>query len=342
VFCAGALVLSSTLALAFPDRPITIIVPSSPGGSTDLMARIMGQKLTERWGQPVVISNVAGAGGSIGAARAAKAPADGYTWLMTTNSPLTTNLALYKSLDYDTARDFQPVAMVAQSPMLLVANPKLGVRTVKDLVEAAKKEPGKIAVGISGFGAGTHLAISEFSRLTDTKFTIVPYRGGPPMLAAMISGEEVLIGFSDIVPALPLVRDGKLRAIATPLLQRSAAAPEVPTIEEAGVPRIDVTSWNGIFIPKSTPVEVVKLINGEVNRIFGEPDVRQRIEAIGQNPVPAMSQEQFASFVSAEIPRWREIVRSAHIENSHFAGAIGQALHRWGRRGHRGQAVRGF
>jgi tripartite-type tricarboxylate transporter receptor subunit TctC len=130
----------------------------------------------------------------------------------------------------------------------------------------------------------------------------------------MISGEEVLVGFSDIVPALPLVRDGKLRAIATPLLQRSAAAPEVPTIEEAGVPRIDVTSWNGIFIPKATPVEVVKLINGEVNRIFSEPDVRQRIEMIGQNPVPAMSQEQFASFVRAEIPRWREIVRNAHIE----------------------------
>jgi tripartite-type tricarboxylate transporter receptor subunit TctC len=129
VFCVGTLALSSTHALAFPDRPITIIVPSSPGGSTDLMARIMGQKLTERWGQPVVISNVAGAGGSIGAARAAKAPADGYTWLMTTNSPLTTNLALYKSLDYDTERDFQAVTMIAQSPMLLVANPKLGVRT---------------------------------------------------------------------------------------------------------------------------------------------------------------------------------------------------------------------
>ena len=312
-FCIGALV-SPTLALAFPDRPITIIVPSSPGGSTDLMARIMGQKLTERWGQPVVVSNVAGAGGSIGAARAAKAPADGHTWLMTTNSPLTTNLALYKALDYDTERDFVSVTMIAQSPMLLVANPKLGVRTAKDLVEAAKKAPGKIAVGISGFGAGTHLAISEFGRLTGTKFTIVPYRGGPPMLAAMISGEEVLVGFSDIVPALPLVRDGKLLAVATPLLQRSAAAPEVPTIEEAGVPRIDVTSWNGIFIPKNTPADIVKRINAEVNRIFGEPDVRQKIEAIGQNPVPAMSQDQFATFVRAEIPRWREIVRNANIE----------------------------
>jgi tripartite-type tricarboxylate transporter receptor subunit TctC len=302
------------LAMAFPDHPITIIVPSSPGGSTDLMARIMGQKLTERWGQPVVVSNVAGAGGSIGAARAAKAPADGHTWLMTTNSPLTTNLALYKGLDYDTERDFVSVTMIAQSPMLLVANPKLGVRTAKDLVEAAKKEPGKIAVGISGFGAGTHLAISEFGRLTGTKFTIVPYRGGPPMLAAMISGEEVLVGFSDIVPALPLVRDGKLRAVATPLLQRSAAAPDVPTIEEAGLPRIDVTSWNGIFIPKNTPADIVKRINSEVNRIFNEPDVRQKIEAIGQNPVSAMSQEQFASFVRSEISRWREIVQNANIQ----------------------------
>jgi len=274
----------------------------------------MGQKLTELWGQPVVISNVAGAGGSIGASRAAKAPADGHTWLMTTNSPLTTNLALYKSLDYDTLKDFASVAMVAQSPMLLVANPKLNISTANELVAAAKKEPGKIAVGISGFGAGTHLAISEFGRLTDTQYTIVPYRGGPPMLAAMISGEEVLVGFSDIVPALPLVRDGKLRAIATPLLQRSGAAPEVPTIEEAGMPRIDVTSWNGIFIPKNTPADIVARINAEVNRIFSDPDVRKRIEAIGQNPVPAMTQEQFASFVRAEIPRWREIVHNAKIE----------------------------
>jgi tripartite-type tricarboxylate transporter receptor subunit TctC len=312
--CIGAILLSPTASLAFPDRPITIIVPSSPGGSTDLMARIMGQKLTERWGQPVVISNIAGAGGSIGAARAARAPADGHTWLMTTNSPLTTNLALYKSLDYDTLKDFESVAMVAQSPMLLVANPKLGISTAKELVDAAKKEPGKIAVGISGFGAGTHLAISEFGRLTDTKYTIVPYRGGPPMLAAMISGEEVLVGFSDIVPALPLVRAGKLRAIATPLLQRSGAAPEVPTIEEAGVPRIDVTSWNGIFIPKNTPADILAMINAEVNRIFSDSDVRKRIEAIGQNPVPAMTQEQFAGFVRAEIPRWREIVQNAKIE----------------------------
>jgi tripartite-type tricarboxylate transporter receptor subunit TctC len=312
--CFGTLLLFPAASFAFPDRPITIIVPSSPGGSTDLMARIMGQKLTELWGQPVVISNVAGAGGSIGASRAAKAPADGHTWLMTTNSPLTTNLALYKSLDYDTLKDFESVAMVAQSPMLLVANPKLNISTANELVAAAKKEPGKIAVGISGFGAGTHLAISEFGRLTDTQYTIVPYRGGPPMLAAMISGEEVLVGFSDIVPALPLVRDGKLRAIATPLLQRSGAAPEVPTIEEAGMPRIDVTSWNGIFIPKNTPADIVARINAEVNRIFSDPDVRKRIEAIGQNPVPAMTQEQFASFVRTEIPRWREIVRNAKIE----------------------------
>jgi len=314
MLCVGAMLCQPTNSFAFPDRPITVIVPSTPGASTDLMARIMGQKLTERWGQPVIVSNIGGAGGSIGALRAARASADGYTWLMTVNSPLTTNLALYKSLDYDTLRDFEPVTLLAQSPMLLVANPKLGILTAKDLVDAAKKDPGKIVVGISGYGAGTHLAISELGRLTNTKYTLVPYRGGPPMLAAMISGEEVLVGFSDIVPALPLVRDGKLRAIATPLPKRSAVAPDVPTLEESGIPPINVTSWNGLFVPKNTPPDVLKAIYTEVTRIFNEPDVRQRIEAIGQNPVPAMTQEQFAGFVRSEIPRWRDIVKHANIE----------------------------
>jgi tripartite-type tricarboxylate transporter receptor subunit TctC len=309
----GALGTIST-ASAFPERTITIIVPYTPGGSTDLMARSLAQRLTEVWGHPVIISNQPGAGGSLGAARAAKSTADGYTWFMTTNSPLTTNLALYAGLAYDTMRDFEPVVMVADSPMLLVTHPKLPVTSVKEFIALAKKTPGKLLAGISGNGATTHLAIAEFSRLSGTKFTLVPYRGGAPMTTAMITGEEIQVSFNDIVPLLPLVRDGKLRAIATPQLRRSSVAPDVPTLDEAGMPGFNVTPWTAIFLPKGTPGDIVKRVNAEVNRIFSEPKFKARILSIGQDSVAPNTPEEFAAFVRTEIVRWRDMVRTTGVE----------------------------
>lgn len=305
---------------AFPQRTITIIVPYTPGGSTDLMARALGQRLTERWGQPVVISNQPGAGGSLGAARAAKSPGDGYTWFMTTNSPVTTNLALYSGLDYDTLRDFEPVVMVADSPMLLVTHPKLPVTSVKELIALAKKTPGKILAGISGNGATTHLAISEFARLSGTQFTLVPYRGGVPMTTAMISGDEIQLAFNDIVPLLPLVRDGKLRAVATPQLKRAAVAPDVPTLDESGMPGFNVTPWTAIFIPKGTPAEIVMKINAAVNETFNEPKFKQRITSIGQDSVAPNTPAEFGAFVRAEIERWRDMVRKTGVEITGMPG----------------------
>jgi tripartite-type tricarboxylate transporter receptor subunit TctC len=307
-------VLSASVLNAFPDRTITIVIPYTPGGSTDLMARLLGQRLSEVWGQPVVISNQPGAGGSIGAAHAAKAAPDGYTWLMTTNSPMTTNLSLYKSLDYDTLHDFEPVVMVANSPMLLLSNPTSGLNSVKELLAAAKANTDKYRAGISGNGATTHLAIAELSARAGVHFGIVPYRGGVPMLTALIPGEEIQLGFSDIVPALPLVREGKLRALATPQLQRSVVAPEIPTLDESGLPRFDVTPWTGIFVPMGTAAADVSKINAQVNDIFNEPAFRERVIAIGQDPVAKNTAEEFTAFVRSEIPRWQAMVRSAGVE----------------------------
>jgi tripartite-type tricarboxylate transporter receptor subunit TctC len=304
-------------ATAYPERTITIVVPYPPGGSTDLMARVMAQKLQALWGQPVVIANQGGAGGSLGAARVAKATGDGYTLLMTTNSPLTTNLFLNKSLTYDTLRDFEPVVMVADSPMLLVAHPSLPANSLKELLALAAQKPGDIRAGISGNGATTHLAITELSRLAGVKFTIVPYVGGPPMLTAMLPGEEIQVGFSDIVPALPLVRDGKLKAIATPQLKRSVVAPEVPTLDESGMPGFNVKPWTGLFAPKGTPADVVQKLNVEINKLFAEPQFKARIVAIGQDPVAANTPGEFSAFVRSEIPRWREMVEKAGLSMSH-------------------------
>jgi tripartite-type tricarboxylate transporter receptor subunit TctC len=299
-------------AAAYPERTITIIVPYTPGGSTDLIARALGQRLLERWGHPVVIANVPGAGGSIGAARAAKVLADGYTLLLTTNSPLTSNLALYSSLDYEAA-DFEPVVMVVNSPMLFVVNSKLPATSVKELIDLAKQKPGGLLAGISGNGSTTHLAIAEFSRRAGVSFAIVPYRGGAPMMTAMLSGEEIQVAFNDIVPSLPLVRDNRIRALATPQLQRSVVAPEVPTLDEQGMPGFNVTPWTGLFAPKGTPSDIVKMLNTEINRIFAEQAFKQRIVAIGQDPVEANSPEEFARFVHNEIPRWQAMVRQTGV-----------------------------
>jgi tripartite-type tricarboxylate transporter receptor subunit TctC len=315
-FMAATLVVaffSGTPATAYPDKAITIVVPYPPGGSTDLMARVLGQRLSSLWGHPVVILNQGGAGGSLGAARVGKATPDGYTLLMTTNSPLTTNLFLYKSLSYDTVRDFEPVVMVADSPMLLVSHPAFPPKSLSELIALAKQKPSDIRAGISGNGATTHLAITELSRLADIKFTVVPYVGGPPMLTAMLPGEEIQIGFSDIVPALPLVRDGKVRALATPQLHRSVVAPDVPTMDESGLPKFNVTPWTGLFAPKGTPAEIVKMLNTEINKIFAEPEFRQRIISIGQDPVAPNTPEAFSQFVHTEIEHWRDMVNKAGL-----------------------------
>ena len=318
VLFAALLLAGATPALAeYPDHPIQIIVPYTPGGTVDLLARALGQKITAAWGQPVVIVNRPGAGGSLGADVVAKAPADGYTLLLSTNSPLTTNVALYPNLGYDPLRDFDPVILAGENSLILAANPKLPVKNVTDLIALAKSEPGKLNAGTSGNGSTGHLSLATFNKLAGVSITHVPYRGGVPSLMAAISGEVQLV-FSDIVPAMPQVSDHRLNALGQTGLRRAHIAPNIPTLNESGLPGFNITAWIGAVAPKGTPKAVVQKLNGEIGRTLKDPEFAAKISAIGIDPIGS-TPEEFAVFLRKEIPRWKQIVQDAgvKIEGAH-------------------------
>ena len=318
VLFAALLLAGATPALAeYPDHPIQIVVPYTPGGTVDLLARALGQKITAAWGQPVVIVNRPGAGGSLGADVVAKAPADGYTLLLSTNSPLTTNVALYPNLGYDPLRDFDPVILAGENSLILAANPKLPVKNVTDLIALAKSEPGKLNAGTSGNGSTGHLSLATFNKLAGVSITHVPYRGGVPSLMAAISGEVQLV-FSDIVPAMPQVSDHRLNALGQTGLRRAQIAPNIPTLNESGLPGFNITAWIGAVAPKGTPKAVVQKLNGEIGRTLKDPEFAAKISAIGIDPIGS-TPEEFAVFLRKEIPRWKQIVKDAgvKIEGAH-------------------------
>ncbi len=302
-----ALVLTSGLsaaAAAYPDKPIHIIVPYTPGGTVDLLARAMAPLLNKAWGQQIVVENRPGAGGSVGAEYVAQAPGDGYTLLLSTNSPLTTNVILFKSIKYDPLRDFVPVILAGQNALVLAVNLNLPAKTVPELIALAKKEPGKLIGASSGNGTTSHLSLTEFNKRAGVKITHVPYRGGVPSLTAVISGEAQLV-FSDIVPALPMISDGRLRALATTGLSRSGVTPDVPTLDESGLKGFDVTAWIGMVAPKGTPADVVDKLNAKINEILKQPDFRQYITKIGIDPI-GDTQQAFGKYLAAQIPVWRQ------------------------------------
>jgi tripartite-type tricarboxylate transporter receptor subunit TctC len=313
LFAAVAAVAPFSPALAgYPDHPITIVVPYTPGGTVDLLARALGREMSQTWGQQVIVDNRPGAGGSVGAEYVAKAPGDGYTLLMSTNSPLTTNLALYRSLHYDTLRDFVPVLLTGENGLVVVANPKLPVKSFSDLIALAKKQPGALAAGTSGNGTTAHISLAQINKLAGVQITHVPYNGGVPSLTAAMSG-EVQITLTDIVPALPLIRDGRLKVLATTSEHRPQVAPDIPTIAESGYPGFNIVAWNGLLAPKGTPTEVVRLLNAEVNRILNIPAVRQQIVTIGIDPLGGTS-EAFVNLLKEDIPRWKAMVTDAGVK----------------------------
>jgi tripartite-type tricarboxylate transporter receptor subunit TctC len=313
LFVAALLFACAGPALAeYPDHPIQIVVPYTPGGTVDLLARALGQKLTVAWGQPVVILNRPGAGGSVGADVVAKAPADGYTLLLSTNSPLTTNLALYPNLGYDPLRDFEPVILAGENSLVLAANPKLPVKNVRDLIALAKSEPGKLNAGTSGNGSTAHLSLATFNKLAGVSITHVPYRGGVPSLMAAISGEVQLV-FSDPVPAMPQINDHRLNALGQTGLRRARIAPDIPTLNEAGLPGFNITAWIGAVAPKGTPKAVVEKLNAGIGRTLKDPEFAAKISAIGIDPLGS-TPDEFAVFLRKEIPRWKAIVTDAGVK----------------------------
>jgi tripartite-type tricarboxylate transporter receptor subunit TctC len=296
----------------YPDHTIQFVVPYTPGGTVDLLARALGQRLTAAWGQPVVILNRPGAGGSVGAEVVAKSPPDGYTIFLSTNSPLTTNLALYPSLGYDPIRDFEPIIVAGENSLVLAANPKLPVSNVKELIALAKQKPGELNAATSGNGSTAHLSLASFNKQAGVSIVHVPYRGGVPSLTAAIAGEVQLV-FSDIVPAMPQIQDNRLKALGLTGLHRARIAPEIPTLDESGLPGFSITAWIGVVAPKGTPKAIVQKLNLEIGRALKDPEFANQMSKIGIDPL-GNTPEEFAAFLRKEIPRWKQIVQDAEVK----------------------------
>jgi tripartite-type tricarboxylate transporter receptor subunit TctC len=310
---AAVLATLSTPAHAeYPERSIEIVVPYTPAGTVDLLARALGQRLTAAWGQTVVILNRPGAGGSVGAESVAKSAPDGYTLLISTNSPLTTNLALYPNLGYDTLRDFAPVILAGENSLVLAANPALPVKNLNELIALSKSEPGKLNAGTSGNGSTAHLALASFNKQAGVSIAHVPYRGGLPSLMGAIAGEVQLV-FSDIVPAVPQVRDHKLTALGLTGLHRARIAPDIPTFDEQGLAGFSITAWIGVVAPKGTPDTVVQKLNAEIGRTLKDPEFSSQISKIGIDPLGS-TPDEFAAFLHKEIPRWKQLAHDAEVK----------------------------
>jgi tripartite-type tricarboxylate transporter receptor subunit TctC len=301
--------LPAARAQAYPTKPITIIVPFPPGGTTDILARILAQYMSTELGQSVVIDNRGGAGGNIGAQAAARAPADGYTLLMGTVGTHAINASLYKKLPYDHIKDFVPLSRVAMVPNLLVANPSQPYKTVKELIAYAKANPGKVNYGSSGNGTSIHLSGELFKSLAKVDMTHIPYKGSAPAVSDLIGG-QIAIMFDNMPSALPHVKAGKLRAIALTSAKRSPELPDVPTVAEAGLPGYEATSWFGMFAPAGTPPAIVAKLNDIIVKALNDPDIRKRIVEQGGEPHPE-TPEQFAAFIKAETTKWGKVVKES-------------------------------
>ena len=308
VAAAGALPLGA-LAQNFPTKPITIIVPFSAGGTTDILARIVGQGLTTELGQSVVVDNKPGAGGNIGGSLAAKAAADGYTLFMGTVGTHAINQSLYKKMPFDPVKDFAPLSRVATVPNLLVAHPSQPFKTVKEMIAYAKANPGKITFGSPGSGASPHVSGELFKSMTGTDLLHIPYKGSAPAMTDLLGGQTSVM--CDNMPsAIQHVRSGKLRPIAVTTAKRSPELPDVPTIAEAGVPGYEATSWFGMFAPAGTPKPVLDKLHAALIKVLNQADVKKKIAEQGGDVV-AETPAQFAAFIQAESVKWGKVVKES-------------------------------
>jgi len=309
----GAVLASSAFGAEterYPSRPIRIVVPFTPGGSNDLIGRVIGTKLTESWGQPVIIDNRPGGGSTIGAQVVVNAAPDGHT-LLTTSGGIATNVSLYK-LSYDPVKDLAPVALLAQMPYLVAVHPSLPAKSAQELIALARSQPGKIAFSSSGAGTSSHLAAEMFKSAAKIDMLHVPYKGGGPAVNAVMAG-EVQLTFNVITGPLPQVRAGKLRAIAVTSPKRADVAPEIPTVAESGIPGFEMIAWYNCFAPARTPRVIVDRLNGEINRILGLPDVRERLGTLGVTPMTGTPAD-LSKYLKFEIDRWAKVINAAGIK----------------------------
>ncbi len=306
---AFAVPFAATANDTFPSTVITIVVPFSAGGTTDILARVIAQDLTTQLGQSVVVDNRAGAGGNIGAALAARAPADGYTLFMGTVGTHAINEALYKKMPFNPVKDFQPLSRVANVPNLLVANPSQPFRTVPELIAYAKAHPGEVNFGSSGSGSSIHLSGELFKMMAKVDMVHVPYKGSAPAVTDLL-GNQIAIMFDNMPSAINHVRAGKLRPIAVTTAKRSPELPDVPTIAEAGVPGYEATSWFGLFTTAGTPKPVVDKLSAALAKSLASTTVRAKIKEQG-GEVVSETPEQFAAFIKAESDKWAKVVKAS-------------------------------
>jgi len=303
--------MSVAHAQSYPVKPIRIVVPQSPGASTDLTARLIGQKLSEAFKQPVVVDNRPGAGSITGTDLVAKATPDGYTLLVVASS-ITINPSLHKNLPFDPIRDLAAISQLSAFPNMLVVHPSVPVQTVQELIALAKSRPGQLNYGSSGTGTGTHLSAELFKHMTGVDMVHVPYKGGGPAVTSLLGG-HVQLNFATTVSVLPHVRAGKLRGIAVTTAKRSPAAPEVPTIAESGVPGFDHGPWNGMLAPARTPKPIIARLNAEVARIVQTPDVKNVLSHEGAEPV-GNSSDEFAAIIKAETAKWAKVIKATGMK----------------------------
>jgi len=301
------LVPAAATAQAFPAKPLRIISPYAPGGTVDILARIVAQKMSEAWGQQVIVDHRPGASGMIGADLVAKSAPDGYTLLMGYTSEIAIVGNLFSKVPYDPIRDFQPVSLAAIAPMMLVVHPSVPVKSVKDIIALAKSKPKELAYASSGTGGPNHLAMALLQTDAGVQLTHVPYKGAAPALIDVLGG-HVAMFFSGIVVAMPHVTSGRLRGVAVSTAKRSSAAPEIPTVAESGMRGFDVPTWYGVLVAANTPKDVVAKLNTGVVNAMNAPDVKERLTKEGAEPSPN-SPEQFAKFIQTETAKFAQIIK---------------------------------
>jgi tripartite-type tricarboxylate transporter receptor subunit TctC len=308
LFSAFLSITTSVVAQSYPNKPIKLIVPFAPGGFTDVVARILGQKLSVSLGQAFVIENKAGAGSTIGTDFVAKASPDGYTLVMGTVGTHSINGALYEKMPYDMVKNFTPISLIASAPNLLVVNNDLPVKTVNELIAYMKANPNKLSFGSPGIGTSVHMSGELFKSMTSTSMTHVPYKGRQFFLPDLLGGSIQLV-FDNMPSALPMAKEGKIRAIAQTTAKRSPAAPDVPTVAES-LPGFEATTWFAMFAPANTPKPVIDRLNAEVVRVFKLPEVAERLKTLGLDAVLSSSDE-LAKYQASEIVKWAKVVKES-------------------------------
>lgn len=312
LLAASVLSLPIQAATAFPNKPIRIIVAYTPAGTTDILARAIGQKMSETWGQPVIVDNRAGAAGNIGTEVAARSTPDGHTLIMGTAGTHGINVSLYRKLSWHPVNDFAPVSLSAMVPNIMVVNNSLPVKNVREFVAHVKANPGKLSYGSPGNGSTAHLSMELFKSMTGSNIVHIPYKGSAGVLADVMGG-QIAVTIDNMPPYIPQVKAGKIRALAVSTNKRSSAMPDLPTIAEAGVPGYEAGAWFGLLAPAGTPKAIVAQLSAESARILKLPDMSKRISELGAEPVGS-TPEQFAELINSEIAKWAKVIKDAKVE----------------------------